>query len=109
MITVTKNSLTDMDISFSQAEKFEISVSLDDGIELSENDTLVFEAAKNDSSESIIKKTITAMNNQFTITLTNVEKESLGIGNHIYRMTITQTGTNEVTYISGNFKMKWGA
>lgn len=109
MITVTRNSAVSADISFSQAEKFTMSVSLDDGIELTENDNLIFEIAKNDSSAAVVKKTITAANNQFTVILTDSEKESLGIGDHIYRMTIVQAGTDEVTYISGNFRMKWGA
>lgn len=109
MITAKRYNGYNADICFCEAEKFELEVTMTDGVILSDEDVMIFEIAENESSDSIIRKSIRASENKFTVSLLTEEKALLEVGNgYIYRMTVTQAGTKDITYLSGNFQMNWG-
>ncbi len=108
MITITKNSETNAEISFSIAEDFKLEITIDDET-LTENDTLLFEVAKNDTGANIIEKRISALNNSFSVIISDAEKKRLTVGNYIYRMTVKRASLENMTYISGNLRVNWGA
>lgn len=107
MITLKQNNLTDIDISFSQAEDFEIEITLDDE-PLTGNDVLLFEVAQNDTSANLIEKRFSPVDNAFVVSISDTEKKNLPVGDYIYRMTVN-TAAKDVTYISGNLRVNWGA
>ena len=100
MVTVINNT----DIIYTKGDTFRLFVT---SSEDECTDTLRFQVARNEEADIIINKTVSPVNDVYTVELNTEEKQSLDIGDYVYRVSFVNQ-TDVVTQKSGNFVVKWG-
>lgn len=106
MLTIKNIDDTHADISATDIDTFQIDVETTD---YEEGQTLQFQVSENETATPIISKTFSATDENFSVELTENEKNRLSLENYIYRMTLLSISGATITTMSGNFTVKWGA
>lgn len=94
-------------ITYTAGDSFEISVSSVDGF--SNDVRLKFQVAKNESESLLIDAVFELDNDEFSVVLTDEEKEKLIIGDYVYKLVLVTKSGEIVTQKSGELIVKWGA
>ena len=93
-------------IEYTKGDTFELEVEADEAIP---NSTLKFTISTDETSLPIIDSQFSYTDDKFEIILTSREKESLDVGNYIFKLSLTDSNGKIITYLSGDFIVKWGA
>lgn len=96
-----------VNISYTLGDTFELKVNAKNGF--TENSTLRFVIAQNQTAEPLIKNTYNIQDGAFYVTLSQTDKEKLEINDYIYKLTLIGADGTIVTQKSGDFFVKWGA
>ena len=100
MVTVINNC----DIFYTKGDTFRLFITSSD------DDTIYvlrFQVARNAGADIIIDKTVQPNNEVYTVELNEEEKQSLDIGDYVYRVSLIDQ-TDVITQKSGNITVKWG-
>ena len=94
-------------ITYTVGDTFEISVSSAEGFDAGM--TLKFQIAKSEDMPLLIDTVFELENTEFSVTLTDEEKEKLPIGEYIYKFVLISQDGEIITQKSGELIVKWGA
>lgn len=91
-------------IKYTNGDSFELIVTAD---EADDNTMLRFIVSIDETSQPLIDEQFQYQNGKFIITLTDTERNSLEIGNYIFKILLI-SGSNKTTELSGDFIVMWG-
>lgn len=95
-------------ISYTRGDTFDLRISSETGF--NDGSTLRFTVAKNeDSGALILNEYSLGSDGAFRVTLNDKDKQTLGIGDYVYKLTVLTLSGIVVTQKSGDFAVKWGA
>lgn len=100
--------ICDSDIEYTKGDTFVLNVTTPNGFDTGTQLDLII--SDNENNTPIINNTYSLnSDNEFAVTLTPAETNTLSYQNYLYKLTLHTPEGEIITQKSGNFKVKWGA